>query len=207
MPTPQRIKKLRAVLERRQDDVEVVLDNIHDAHNASAILRSCDGFGIGAVGLLYTDHPFPKLSAAVSGFSAKWISIEKFHDAESCVAALHARGRRVYATALSPDSRSYLDVDWTDSAAIVLGNEHRGCTEELLALADERIQIPMHGMAHSFNVSVAAAIVLGELHRQRLDAGMYRPSWTDEKERLYRVWLKRERHPLAPDPYDDPADA
>ena len=194
MPTPERIQRLRAVLERRQDDVELVLDNIHDAHNVSAILRSCDGFGVGAVGLLYTDHPFPKLSAGVSGFSEKWISISKFRDAESCVEALHERGRRVYAAALGPDSRSYLDVDWTEPAAIVMGNEHRGCTEEVLALADQRISIPMHGMAHSFNVSVAAAIMLAEMHRQRLDAGMYRPAWTDAKDRVYRLWLEREQH-------------
>ena len=194
MPTPDRVKRLRGVLERRQDDVEVVLDNIHDAHNASAILRTCDGFGVGAVGLLYTDHPFPKLSTGVSGYTRKWISIDKFRDAEACVEALHGRGRRVYATAIGSDSRSYLDVDWTDPSAIVLGNEHRGCSKEVLARADERIWIPMQGMAHSFNVSVAAAIVLGEVYRQRVEAGMYRSSWTDEKERVYRAWLERERN-------------
>ncbi len=192
MLTGERRRRFRSVLERRQQDVEVVLDNIHDSHNASAILRTCDGFGIGAVNLLYTDHPFPQISKGVSGYTRKWTIIHHFTEAAACINAVHQRGCQIYATHLDGPARSYLDVDWTRPVALVFGNEHRGCSAPILDLADERIRIPMQGMAQSFNVSVAAGIILAELHRQRMERGRYAPSWSDEKEQIYQAWLRRD---------------
>ena len=159
MATPQRRERLRRVLARRQDNVTVVLDNVHDAHNASAVLRSADGFGVGRIALLYTDHPMPSLSKGVSGHTRKWMTIERYDDAEACLAALRARGERVVATHAAAGSPSYLALDWTGPVAIVLGNEHEGCSPAMRAAADTAVAIPMQGMAQSFNVSVAAAIV------------------------------------------------
>lgn len=193
MPTPERLRRLRSVLERRQDDIEVILDNIHDSHNASAILRTCDGFGVGTVNLLYTDHEFPEISEGVSGFTRKWMVFHRFADPAVCAQELRRRCRRIYATSLDPGARNYLEVNWAQPAAIAFGNEHRGCTEALLELADERIFIPMQGMARSFNVSVSAGIILAEVSRQRLAAGLSPSSWSADKERLYHAWVARER--------------
>ena len=192
MPTEQRLRRLRAVLERRQDDVTVVLDNVHDAHNASAVLRSADGFGIGRVALLYTEHPTPAISKGVSGYTRKWMTIEQYGDTASCVAAVRARGEQIVATHVEPGAHSHLEIDWTGPVALVLGNEHEGCTPAMRAAADATVAIPMQGMAQSFNVSVAGAIILAELFRQRAKQGMYQPEWNTTKETLYRSWLARE---------------
>ena len=192
MPTEQRLRRLRNVLERRQDDVTVVLDNVHDAHNASAVLRSADGFGVGRVALLYTDHPTPTISKGVSGYTRKWMTIDHYGDAAACVSALRARGEQIIATHVEAGARSHLAIDWTRPVALVLGNEHEGCTPAMRAAADATVAIPMQGMAQSFNVSVAGAIIMAELYRQRAEQGMYRPQWNEAKERLYRSWLARE---------------
>ena len=192
MATPQRRERLRRVLARRQDDVTVVLDNVHDAHNASAVLRSADGFGVGRIALLYTDHPMPSLSKGVSGHTRKWMTIERYDAAEACLAALRVRGERVVVTHAAAGAPSHLSLDWTGPVAIVLGNEHEGCSPAMRAAADTAVAIPMQGMAQSFNVSVAAAIVLAELCRQRMQRGTYEEHWSASKEALYRQWLTRE---------------
>ena len=192
MPTSRRRQRLRHVLERRQDDVTVVLDNVHDAHNASAVLRSADGFGIGRIALLYTDNPMPVLPDGVSGFTRRWLQIDSYDDPPTCIGALRARGERIIATHLQEDTTSQLEVDWTGPVALILGNEHQGCTPEMRAAADATVAIPMLGMAQSFNVSVAGAIILAELYRQRAAHGMYQPKWNRVKEALYRSWLARE---------------
>ena len=192
MPKPERLQRLRRVLARRQDDVTLVLDNVHDAHNASAVLRSADGFGVGRIVLLYMNRPIPRLSKGVSGHTRKWMQIDRYDDPEACLTALRARGERVVATHLATGAASHLAVDWTGPIAIVLGNEHEGCSPAMLAGADASVAIPMQGMAQSFNVSVAAAILLAELYRQRLARGGYQERWSDPKEALWEEWLARE---------------
>ena len=86
----------------------------------------------------------------------------------------------------------YHEIDWTSPSALVLGNEKRGCSEELLAAADTRIKIPMLGFAQSFNVSVATGIILAEVARQRQNMGLLEPSWDSAKQRILDYWIARE---------------
>jgi tRNA (guanosine-2'-O-)-methyltransferase len=192
MPNERRVLRLREVLERRQEDLAVVVENVWDPHNASAIVRSADGFAAGTVHLLYTIEEAPDLSRGVSAYTDKWTSLERHDDTAELVATLRERGQRIYATALDEAAVDYLEVDWTEPAALVLGNEQRGCSEELLAAADAHVTIPMLGFAQSFNVSVAAAVVLAEVARQRREAGLLEPSWSDAKQRLFDYWIARE---------------
>jgi tRNA (guanosine-2'-O-)-methyltransferase len=196
--TERRLQRMRAVLERRQPTLAVVLENVHDRHNASAVLRSCDAFGVGAVHLLYTEEAFPLITDSVAGHAQRWLALERWDDRASFAAALRERGITLYATAPGPDAVPPTEVDWTQPAAIALGNENRGCSEELLALADARVWIPMRGMVESLNVSVAAATVLAEAARQREAAGMYAPRWDDEREHTLLAWLARERRERPP---------
>lgn len=191
MVTERRERRMREVLGRRWDDLAVVIENVHDAHNASAILRSCDAFGAGRVVLCYTKEEFPKISGGAAGKVQKWLEIERSGSAADCVAGLRERGMRVYATCLDEDAADYAGVDWRGASAIVLGNEHRGCSEEMLELADGRVRIPMAGFADSLNVSVAAAVLLAEAARQRRSRPL--PAWTAEREALLESWLERER--------------
>lgn len=189
MITERRLARMRQVLERRHDDLVVVLENIHDAHNASAVLRSCDAFGVGRIALVYTNQVFPEISGGVAAKVQKWLQIDRFDSPQDCVSALHDEGIKVYATELTEGARDYLDVDFSEPAAIVLGNEHAGCSAEMVALADGGIIIPMVGFVQSLNVSVAAAVVMAEMARQRRDSN---PAWTPRKADMLQSWVERE---------------
>ncbi len=192
MITERRRQRLHSVLERRHDDLVVVLENVHDPHNASAILRSCDAFGVGRVALVYTNQVFPEISSGVAAQVDKWLQIDRFETTESCVSALHDQGLQVYATQMTENAQDYLSVDFTTPAAIVLGNEHAGCSPEMVALADAAIIIPMVGFVQSLNVSVAAAVLLAEIARQRR---AITPPWTPRKTALHQAWIERETTP------------
>lgn len=192
MATAEREARMRAVLERRQFDLQVVIDHVHDPHNAAAILRSADGFGLHTVNLLYAREEFPEISNPVSAYTKKWLELRRFEDADTLVSTLHADGLRVYATNLAGDALDFREVDWTQPSAVVFGNEHRGCTPEVIERADANVVIPMQGFAQSFNVSVSAAIILAEAHRQRDAAGLLAPAWSDRQEAILRDWLRRD---------------
>jgi len=187
--TERRLARMHSVLERRHDDLVVVLENIHDAHNASAILRSCDAFGVGRVALVYTNQVFPEISRGVAAQVDKWLQIERYDSPADCVNALHLEGLQVYATQLTDDAVDYLSISFHEPSAIVLGNERDGCSEEMVALADQQIIIPMRGFVESLNVSVAAAVLMAEIDRQRRDLT---PSWTERKAALEQTWITRE---------------
>ncbi|MEX2373089.1 MAG: RNA methyltransferase [Dehalococcoidia bacterium] len=192
MPTDERVERMRAVLARRQFDLQVVVDHVHDPHNASAIVRTSDGFGVATINLLYAREEFPEISNPVAAYAKKWVTIRRFEEARTLVDALHAEGVRVYATNLEPGALDYREVDWTQPSAVVFGNEHRGCTREVIDLADASIAVPMQGMAQSFNVSVSAGIILAEAFRQRSDAGRYPSPWDETREAALQGWVDRE---------------
>lgn len=180
---------MREVLERRHDDLVVVIENVHDAHNASAILRSCEAFGVGRIALVYTNQVFPKISGGAAAKAEKWLQIDRYESAGECVSALHSEGLKVYATELTDQAQNYLAIDFSGPSAIVLGNEHAGCSAEMAALADGALIVPMVGFVQSLNVSVAAAVILAEMARQRRDV---EPAWTDRKAALLESWVERE---------------
>lgn len=171
--TDERLEKITNVVNCRQYSLHLVLENIHDPHNVSAIFRTCDTVGIPKVSLLYTFEKFPKLSRISSASANKWVEKDKFSDADECIGKLHAEGFKVYASMLSKNAVDFFDLDLTEKVAIVVGNEHRGISEEVAQKADKTFYIPMHGMIQSLNVSVATAVVLFEAKRQRILKGMY----------------------------------
>ncbi|MDR1777484.1 MAG: tRNA methyltransferase [Desulfovibrio sp.] len=191
--TPERRARLARVLACRQPDLTLVLANIHDPHNVSAIYRSCDAAGVGKVHLYYTDTPFPDLGGKSSASARKWVESERHADSGSLLRSLRAQGMRVLATGFSNAATSLRDWDFTGPTAIILGNEHSGVEKSLLDLADGELYIPMHGMVQSFNVSVAAAIILAEAVRQREAAGMYASPRMDEAvlSAKLEAWLKK----------------
>jgi tRNA (guanosine-2'-O-)-methyltransferase len=173
MPTDKRISKMRKILKCRQLDLNVVCENIHDPHNVSAILRTCDAVGVQNVKLLYTKEIFPKLGKKSSASAKKWIDTQRFTNPQELKKHLKSKRITIYATYLKEDSVSIFDVDWTKPSAVIFGNEQRGVSDEVLDICDQLINIPMFGMIESLNVSVAAAVVLYEATRQRLKKHFY----------------------------------
>ncbi len=172
--TPEREAKVRNVLNRRQSDLTVILENVFDPHNISAVMRTCDAVGIQDVYVLNTKIPRHKKFGSKSSSSALgWLSIYQFDDAEACFAAVRQSCDHIYATHLGTQSVSLYDIDFTQKTALVFGNEHAGVTDEALAFCDGNFIIPQFGMVQSLNISVACAVSLYEGLRQRERAGFY----------------------------------
>lgn len=192
-PTAHRKARLLEVLSRRQPDLTLVLANIHDPHNVSAIYRSCDAFGVSQVHLYYTNTPFPVLGRKTSASARKWVETARHGTTESLLENLHGQGMQILATSFTEKARPLRTWDFTRPTAIIMGNEHSGVEPELLQAADGELYIPMYGMIQSFNVSVASAIILAEAARQREAAGMYSTPHSDgaRLEAKLREWLEK----------------
>lgn len=174
--TDERLQRIISTATARQFSLQVVMENIHDSHNVSAIFRTCDAVGVPKISLLYTFESFPRISKTSSSSANKWIDVEKFTDTKNCYDKLHAQGFKVYASVLNKNAVSIYDIDFTQKIAIVFGNEKRGVSQEAEKFADESFYIPMRGMIQSLNVSVAAAVTLYEAQRQRTKKKMYERS-------------------------------
>ena len=172
--TPERSRKIKQVLSRRQNDLTVVLENVFDPHNISAVMRSCDAVGLQEIYVLNTKiPPHKKWGERSSSSAAKWLTIHQFTDAEDCFAALRRQYDTVLATHLSQDAASLYDCNLSQRIALVFGNEHSGVSDEIRAMADGNFIIPQVGMIQSLNISVACAVTLYEAFRQKQLAGHY----------------------------------
>jgi tRNA (guanosine-2'-O-)-methyltransferase len=201
--TEERKARFGEVLRRSQPDVTVVMENIHDPHNVSAMLRSCDAAGIRKVHLVYTTDDFPDIGKKSSASAKKWVGRVKHASVSDCYAELHSSGFAVYATRLDKGAKQLYDLDLTRPAAFVFGNEHRGVSEDAASSADASVFIPMMGMIQSLNVSVACAVTLFEVVRQRLRAGMYDSARMSEEEmgKIMKEWLTRDDVHRIPEQY------
>ncbi len=172
--TPERTDKLINVLSKRQANLTVVMENVDDPHNISAVLRTCDAVGIQDIYILTTRIPKHKKFGYKSSSSAlKWLTIHEFDNLEDCVTAVRKNFSKILTTHLSSDAVEIYDIDFTDSVALVFGNEHDGVTEEFRNLADGNFIIPQMGIIQSLNISVACAVSIYEALRQKKVAGHY----------------------------------
>ena len=172
--TPERIDRLNDVLSKRQFNITVVLENVADPHNISAVMRTCDAVGIQEIYILNTVIPKHKKWGTKSSSSAsKWLTIHQFTDVAACFEALRKKYNKVYTTHLSSDAVGLYELNLTESVALVFGNEHGGVSEELISLADGNFIIPQVGIIKSLNISVACAVSVYEAFRQKQNAGHY----------------------------------
>lgn len=176
--TEKRFTKIKKVVSQRQKSLTLVLENIHDPHNAAAIFRSADAVGIDRIFLIYNSNEFPKIGRITSGSAIKWIETMKYNNVPDCFEVLKNEGFKIFSTHMEEDKQniSLYDLDLAGKSAIVVGNEKEGVSEEAKRLSDANFLIPMHGMVQSLNVSVAAAVCLFEAMRQRQVKGMYENS-------------------------------
>lgn len=193
---PEREAKLRAVIRQSQPDLTVVLENIFDPLNISAVLRSCDAVGVREVFVVYTKQYLEKRGLVIgkktSAGAFKWIDVYVFEDIGECFGRVRQRYDRILAThLLGEESRSLYDLDLTEPTALLFGNEDEGISAEALALADGNFLIPQSGFTESLNISVACAVSLFEARRQRAAKGFYdqHPKLNAaEQEQLFQRW-------------------
>ncbi len=192
--TEHRYRRIQEVLARRQPDLTILAEDVYKPHNLSAMLRSCDAVGIGAVHAVRPTGGVPTFNAT-SGSAEKWVSVHVHATLERAVADLRASGMQLLAAHFSAEAVGYDVVDYTRPTCVVFGNEKQGVSAACAEAVDAHVLIPMEGMVSSLNVSVAAAVILFEAQRQRRAAGFYDAPRLSERERNDQAlrWL----HPWA----------
>lgn len=165
----ERIQRFETVLRGRTRHLSVVLENIYQSRNASAVMRSCDGMGIQDVHLIEDVNPWV-YNRGVSKGTPSWLTLHRYKQqpdpTESCIQNLRDRGYRIAVTSPHVDGFNVDDVPIEEPLALVMGTEWKGVSDRMLQQADYHVAIPMHGFAESLNISVAAAIALYELSKR-----------------------------------------
>ncbi len=187
--TPERFARIRQLLEHRQPDLTVLMDNVNKPHNLSAIVRSCDAVGIETVHAVSQDKIIRNRQSAARG-SDKWVRLRLHDGTKDAVGFLRKQGMQILVAHVGEGSVDFREMDYTVPTAIVMGAELHGPSGAAIDRADSLIHVPMQGMVESLNVSVAAAVILFEAQRQRMDAGLYdKPGFPESylKRRLFEL--------------------
>lgn len=193
--TPKRNALYNKVLEMRTKHITIVLEDIFQPQNASAVLRTCDCFGIQDVHIIENRNEF-QVDTEVALGSSKWISINKYNEAENnslnAIRQLKQKGYRIVATTPHNNDQELPDFDIAKGkTALVFGSELPGITDTILNEADEFLKIPMFGFTESFNISVSAAIILHHLtHKMRQTEGLQWKLTQEEKDEIKREWIR-----------------
>lgn len=163
---------IERVLSQRTRFITVVLEDIFKPHNASAVIRTCDCFGIQDIHLIEKSDTY-KVNPFVTRGASQWVDLHKYYTAEGspvekCFTNLRSKGYSIFATSPSADALSIYDFPLApdQKVALVFGNEHEGISDEVKSKADALVHIPMRGFTESFNISVSASIFLFELMKR-----------------------------------------
>jgi tRNA (guanosine-2'-O-)-methyltransferase len=190
---PERIERLRGVVSRRTSQVTMLLEAVDKGHNQSAILRTCEAFGHVDVHIVRNaeGQPFSPSKGITQG-SDKWLRLHQHDSISDAIGELKSQGFQVFASRLDERARPLPELDLTGKVALVMGNERDGISDEVAELCDATYMIPMLGFVQSFNVSVAAALSMYEVYRQRLDKyGANGDLTEEEQEGLFEHFVER----------------
>jgi tRNA (guanosine-2'-O-)-methyltransferase len=199
---PERNEKLTAVLNHRQPDLTVILENVFDPHNIAAVMRTCDAVGIQEIFVISTKIPVRKRWGSKSSSGAiKWLTVHQFANVDECIAEVRKRYSKIYTTHLATNSVGLYELNLTEPVALVFGNERTGCSDEIIAHADGNFIIPQVGVIQSLNISVACAVTIYEAYRQKKAAGHYESSRIPIEQRaallkewaMYDDWLELQK--------------
>ena len=195
--TPHKRAAIERVLSQRTRFFTVVLEDIFKPHNASAVLRTCDCFGIQDIHLIEKTDTY-KINPFVTRGASQWVDLHKHYTAsgsavDQCFDTLHGKGYKIYGTSPVADSLSIHDLPLLpdQKIALVFGNEHEGISEEVKSKVDGLVHIPMRGFTESFNISVSASIFLFELIKRasEFDSANFHIS-AQERGELRLRWYK-----------------
>lgn len=170
MANSPRSERIENYYKNKLADVILVLDNVHDPHNVAAVTRSADGLGIPVIGLYYTHNVYPNMKKTGKKSSAtanKWMQFQKIKDWEAFAHEKKSEGYTIYGADIMPEAEQVTRVTFAKKSLIVLGAEHEGISPEIKKTCDAFVQIPMVGMVQSYNISVAAALIMYEVFKQK----------------------------------------
>jgi tRNA (guanosine-2'-O-)-methyltransferase len=191
-----RTERIEKVLRHKQPTLKVMLDGVHSSQNLSAILRTSDGVGVQHLYYSTAEDKDLFIHKTITQGAHLWVELIRIdmQERSTFLKQKQQEGYQVVVTHLESRAVSFREVDYTLPTIIVMGNEKEGVSNEIVALADRVIIIPMMGMVQSLNVSVAAALILYEAERQLEVAGKYAvPQLSEEeRERIKQAWLYRD---------------
>jgi tRNA (guanosine-2'-O-)-methyltransferase len=164
--TEERRKKIERVVQGRCFSNVVVMENIYDRGNISAVMRSAEALGFGQVHLIELGEKFKESQRTTAG-ADKWVEVRKWKDTKACIENLKSQGKQIVVTHLDSTSRPISEIDFSKPTALVLGNEKEGISQEMIAAADHRVIIPMEGFVQSYNISVAGALCFYQMYLSR----------------------------------------
>lgn len=193
--TPHKKKVMERVLAKRTRHITVVLEDIFKPHNASAVIRTCDCFGLQDMHVIEKTNQY-KVNPYVTRGASQWVDLHKYYredgkSVDACFDSLRKSGYKIYGTSPSADSISIYDLQPEEKLALVFGNEHEGISGEVKSKADGLVHIPMLGFTDSFNISVSASIFLFDLVRKAETMGIENFHLSeDEKKQLRMKWYR-----------------
>ncbi len=197
----RRVRRMVSVVERRLTSVTLVLENIIDGHNASAMIRSAEGLGIENIHIVEQPHPY-KVNRSILRGAHRWVSIHRYQRIESCTSHLKERGFLLAVADVGNGCVPVHQLPVDKKVAIVMGSELDGLSQRAKADADIRFTIPMAGFVESFNVSVSAAVTMHQVTHQRRAHLLAHDvigelSLVEQEERLLK-WMERSAMKRAP---------
>lgn len=186
--------KMEQVLENRTRHITIVLEDLYQPHNASAVLRSCDIFGIQDIHIVENSNAYTVNKDIAMG-SPKWLNLHKYRKAENnsldCIQKLKAKGYRIIATSPHKNGYELKDLPVDKPLALVFGTELTGISDTVREHADEFVMIPMYGFTESFNISVSAALCLHSTVERLHQTNVNWHISEEEKEELRLHWLRK----------------
>ncbi len=193
---PERKARIDEVVANRTRTLTVVMEAFGDPQNVNAVLRTCEAFGIQDVHAVEGPMKPWDRNKKITQNADKWLDVRRWRSTRDCLVHLRAEGFAIYATHLDPGSRPLGSLSFAGKVALVFGNEHRGVSDDALALADATYAIPMRGFVQSLNVSVAAAISLATaVERREAERGRHGDLSEGEaaelRERFYVLAVKQ----------------
>lgn len=192
--TESRQARLTEILQNRTRHVTVVLEDLFQAQNISAVLRTCDCYGVQDVHVIQHRNEFEP-NKDISMGADKWLSIHEHphsdHNVKKCIDQLHEQGYWVAATLPDEQKRTIFDLPVERKTAFLFGTELTGLSDEAIRYADGNVLIPMYGFTESFNISNSAAIILSHFSEKMRRSEINWHLSEEEKEELYFEWLQK----------------
>jgi tRNA (guanosine-2'-O-)-methyltransferase len=192
--SPRKLELFEQVANLRTRHFTLVLENIYQAQNASALLRSAESFGVQDIHIIENQHAFQNHHRIAKG-AQDWLSLHRYNTTEdntkACLHHLKAKGYQIAVTALHNDSIDIHNLDITQKTAVVLGTELTGATATALSLADVCVKIPMAGFTESMNVAGAAAVITESIMRRLRSSSLAWQLSDEEKLQLKILWARK----------------
>ena len=188
--TPKRRDLFDKVIKNRTNHFTVATEDVYQLHNTSAVIRSCDVFGVQNIHVIEEKNR-KKIDREIAMGAQKWVTLNRYHSSADCIASLREKGYQIVATLPHGRAVDVNDFDISQRSAIFFGTEQEGLSNEVLQQADKFLQIPMVGFTESLNISVSAAIILQQLTQKLRSSKISWQLSENEKNAVKMEWLSK----------------